>query len=255
MTAFGRGVVGGAILCGAFLVAGVFAAPAAAQVGGDGYLFRTPIVTLGFKAGYAMPRADSEIFSFTQEQLTLSRSDFDATALGGDLGVRVAPRMDLLLSVAYSGSETVSEFRDYVEGPNDLPIEQVTSFTRVPVTLGLKGYLKERGRSVGSLAWVPARWNAFAGAAAGFTWYEFEQRGDFVDFETLDIFTDVFQDDGRAPTLQLFGGLEYSLSPTFLLSAEGRYGFASSEMGTDFVDFDPMDLAGFQATLGLSARF
>lgn len=102
---------------------------------------------------------------------------------------------------------------------------------------------------------MPASWNAFGGAAAGFTWYEFEQRGDFVDFETRDIFSDVFHDEGRAPTFQVFGGLEYSLSPTLLLSAEGRYGFASSEMGTDFVDFDPMDLAGFQATLGLSARF
>lgn len=254
MRRIGRGAVGGAILAGAFLVVGGLAAPAAAQVGGDGYLFRTPVVTLGFKAGYAMPRAGSEIFAFTQDELTLSRSDFDGTALGGDIGVRIAPRMDLLLSVSYSGSETQSEFRDWVD-TNDRPIEQVTTFTRIPVTVGLKGYLRERGRSVGSLAWVPARWNAFGGAAAGFTWYEFQQRGDFVDFETLDIFSDIFHDEGRAPTLQLFGGLEYSLSPTFLLSAEGRYGFASSEMGTDFVDFDPMDLAGFQATLGLSARF
>ncbi len=244
--AFGVGV--------AALAAVLLAAPLTAQVGGDGYLFNNPRVSLGLKVGYQMPRAGSDLFEFTQEQLTISRSDFDAGSLGADIGVRIAPRVDLLLSVAHANSEVKSEFRDWVDA-DDLPIEQVTSFRRIPATLGLKAYLKDRGRSVGRFAWVPAKWNAFAGAAAGFVWYEFEQVGDFVDFDTLDIFPDRFYDDGRAPTVQAFGGLEYNLRPSLALSLEGRYGLASGEMGPDFVGFDAMDLAGFQATVGLSARF
>ncbi|MEQ8331493.1 MAG: hypothetical protein RH859_13625 [Longimicrobiales bacterium] len=255
MNADGHGTGRGLVLAAAILVAAAtVATPAYGQAGGDGYLFKTPVVTLGMKAGYAVPRAGSEIFAFTRDELTIERSDFNSATLVGDISVRVSERVDLTLQAGFSKSETRSEFREWVD-QDDLPIEQVTSFHRLPLTLGVKAYLRDRGRSIGRFAWVPTDWNAYAGAAGGFTWYEFEQVGDFVDFETLDIFPDRFYSDGRAPTLQLFGGFEYALNPTFLLTAEGRYGWAEAEMGRDFVGFDAMDLAGFQATAGISARF
>lgn len=226
---------------------------AAAQAG-DGFLFRAPMVTLGFKAGYAVPRAGSEVFDFTQDLLTVSDGDFNSSAWGGDLGVRVAERWELVMSALYSKAETRSEFREWVDG-DDNPIEQTTSFKRLPLTFGLKRYVKDRGRSVGRFAWVPEQWNAYVGAAGGWTFYEFDQVGDFVDFQTLDIFSDRFRSEGNAPTVQLLGGFEYTLSPRLLLTTEARYGWARAEMGSDFVDFDRMDLAGFQATVGLSARF
>ena len=251
----GSGAGRGLTVAGALLVmslAGV--EPVSAQVGGDGFLFRQPRVTLGFKAGYALANAGSDIFDFTRTELTVGQDDFNSSTLGGDLSVRLTERVDLTMALGYSKAEVQSEFREWVD-LDDQPIRQVTRFRRVPVTLGLKAYLLDRGRSIGRFAWVPTDWNAYAGAAGGFVWYEFEQVGDFVDFETLDIFADRFYSEGRTPTLHLFGGVEYTLSPMFLLTAEGRYGFASDEMGLDFSGFDPMDLAGFQATVGLSMRF
>ncbi len=240
-------------LC-ALAMASLVPAAAAAQVGGEGFLFKKPRVTLGFSAGVAVPRASSQVFAFTREQLTVGKGDFASATLGTSVGVWVSERIDVTLAAGFSTAEASSEFRDWVD-LDDRPIEQITSFRRVPVTLGLKAYLRDRGRSVGRFAWIPAAWNAYAGAAGGFVWYEFDQAGDFVDFETLDIFPDRFLTSGHTPTLHLFGGAEYSLNPTFVLTAEGRYAWASVDMGRDFDGFDPMDLAGFQATAGISVRF
>ena len=87
------------------------------------------------------------------------------------------------------------------------------------------------------------------------TWYRFEQQGEWVDFQTLDIFQGSVVSDGFAPMAHVLAGIQKSLTPNFVASAEGRYAWASSEMDSDFQQFDPIDLGGFQFTVGISAQF
>jgi hypothetical protein len=218
------------------------------------FLFRSPRVSLGIRGGYAVARASSEIFRYTQDELTLERSDFDAPTFGGQLAIAVTPRLDVAVDLSVASTRTKSEFRDWVDN-DDLPIEQETEFKRVPLTVGFKAYLKDRGRSVSRFAWVPARWAPYVGAAGGWVWYRFDQHGDFVDFETLDIFADHFTSRGVTPTVHVYGGADWSLGPYVYLTAEARYAWANADMSEDFVDFDPMDLSGLQGSLGISLRF
>jgi opacity protein-like surface antigen len=196
----------------------------------------------------------SDVFDDTREFLTVDRSDFNAFSFGGDLGIRAADRFDIALGFAYARSSTRSEFRDWTD-LDDLPIEQETRLTRLPLTATVKAYLLDRGRTIGRFAWVPSAWAPYAGAGVGAMWYRYHQSGDFVDFENLDIFPDVFDSSGWTPTAHVLAGADFSLTPRLALTAEGRYGWASADMGADFVGFDKIDLAGFQATLGLSVRF
>jgi hypothetical protein len=242
---------------GAFLC--VLAAPARAQQ--PDFLFRRPWVTLGVSAGYAMPAANSDVFDFTREQFYLlgtrqpvARSDFRSLALQGELTVRATERLDVALDFGWAKDETQSEFQEYI-GTDGLPISQTTRFSRVPLTAGVKYYLRDRGRSLGRFAWVPTRWAPYVGAAAGVVHYTFEQQGEFVDYQTLDIFQDFYQSQGWAPTAHVLAGAELTVLPRVALTAEGRYAWAKSELGRDFVDFDDIDLAGFQATAGISFRF
>jgi hypothetical protein len=246
----------GATLMAAVLGALALPSTGAAQERPHDFLFRTPKVTLGLRVGYARPAASSEIFDFTSDQLTVSRGDYASATWGGELAVRVTPRVDVALDMSYAKSRIPSEFRDWVDS-NDLPIQQITEFKRVPFTAGLKYYLTDRGRSIGRFAWIPRTWAPFVGAGAGWVWYRFTQNGDFVDFETQDlaIYSDRYLSEGHAPTVHLFGGADWSLSPNFFLTAEGRYTWAKAEMSQDFVGFDRMDLSGFQATAGISVRF
>ena len=224
------------------------------------FLFNRPAVSLAIRAGWAAPRAQSEIFDFTMEQLVIDqnedieRTDFGGPSIQGELAVRVHDRLDVAIGVGHTEAEIRSEDREFVED-NDLPIEQTTRFRRTPIEVGVKGYLRDRGRAISRFAWVPYRVAPWVGAGAGAMIYGFDQSGDFVDYETLDIFTRSFESDGATPTAHVAAGLDLSLGPHLLATGEGRYQWARADMSRDFVDFDPIDLSGFQITLGVAVRF
>ncbi len=235
---------------------GLGAAEAAAQ--DRGFLLQAPRMSLAVKAGWGLPRAGGSgaesLWQFTREQLTVETGDFAGLAVGGELGVRLTERLELTVAAVRTSAETQSEFRDWV-GEDDLPIAQSTRFSTTPLTLGIKAYLWNRGRSVGRFAWVPRRWNPYVGVAGGVVWYEFRQRGEFVDYETQDIFDDVFLSNDRAPTIHFVGGADVTLRSRVVLTGEARYAFASAPLDSDFVGFSDLDLAGLQVTAGIALRF
>ena len=222
--------------------------------GGDGFLFKRPSVQLSIRADYFIPRAGSEIFDFTRNQLTVDKSDFNTVGIGAEIAIRASERVDVALNFGYGRSETLSEFREFV-GTDDLPILQTTEFTRVPVTANVKLYLVDRGRTVSRFAWIPTKVAPYVGGGAGIVWYEFAKDGEFVDFNDLDIFVDRISSSGTSATGNVFGGLDLSIGGNWVLTGEGRYSFGSVEMGEDFVGFDNIDLNGLQMTVGIGVRF
>lgn len=228
--------------------------PGAAQGSGDGFLFRTPRIQLGVRGGLALATAGSEIFDFTRDELTVDKSDFNGGSFGIDVAFRASERLDVVVGFMASGSTTRSEFRDWV-GEDDLPIEQETSFRRRPFTVSARYFLNDRGRSISRFAWIPNRITPYVGGGVGAMWYEFAQEGEFVDYEDLGIFNTRFESTGWSAMAHVGGGFEMSLSPRALLNLDGRYEFASTGLSQDFVDFDDIDLSGFQVSLGLALRF
>ena len=247
-------------LAGGLALAMLLAAVPLAGQGGDGYLFKEPRVSVSLRLGYEAlmgPRSaggSQDIFGFTQDLLTIGEGDHDALVFGGEVAVRLSSRMDVLLDISQARSEIGSEFRDWVDG-NDLPIQQTTTFTRRPANLSLRYFLVDRGRRVSQFAWVPREWVPYVGAGAGLTFYEFEQNGDFVDFDSLEVFFDRLDTSGRTLTAHVLAGIQYSVTPQFVLTGEGRYRFGSGELRDDFVGFDNMDLSGLHLTVGLGVRF
>jgi hypothetical protein len=235
------------------------ASPAAAQ--NADFLFRRPNISFAVRGGWAVPRAQSQIFDHTMAELVVApgrdieRKDFAGFAVQGELAFRVRDRFDVALGVGHTQSKIRSEDREFVED-NDLPIEQTTEFRRTPIEIGAKAYLRERGRTISRFAWVPYSWAPYVGAGAGAMVYAFEQSGDFVDYETLDIFTKSFLSEGTTPTAHVAAGMDFSFGPHLLATGEGRYQWARADMSRDFRDFtDQIDLSGFQITVGLAARF
>ncbi|MEP6495218.1 MAG: hypothetical protein ABJF01_21205 [bacterium] len=147
-----------------------------------------------------------------------------------------------------------SEFRAFIDNDHH-PIEQATSFRRIPVTVGIKQYLTSTGRSIGKLAWIPSRFAPYVGAAGGMMYYRFRQGGDFIDFNTTAVFPDTYMSDGWARVAHAMAGVDYSLGSRFALTTEARYLWSSAELSNDFVDFQRLDLSGLSTTVGLSVRF
>jgi len=143
--------------------------------------------------------------------------------------------------------------RDWVD-QDFFPIEQRTTFVRVPFAVNAKYYLRGRGRAISEFVWIPERWAPFIGAGGGLALYRFKQVGDFKDVESFDILNLKLESSGGTPTAHIFAGVDLSISPRFLWKLEGRYGFGSADTGSAFV-YEHIDLSGFQGTIGLAVRF
>lgn len=231
----------------------VGALPAGAQDNGNGFLFGTPRASFTVRGGLTSPTAHGDLFNFVTDQFTLGRGNFRAPAIDADLAFRLTERLDLAVSAGYSRSHRGSEYRDWVDN-NDLPIQQSTALARVPLTASLRLYLAPRGRSIGQLAWIPTRFSPYVGAGGGLMWYRFMQEGDFIDFNTTNVFSDRFTSSGWTKTATAMAGGEYTINPRVALSGDARYHWAKAKLGQDFVGFDGIDLSGFALTLGFTVR-
>ena len=249
-----RGSAGRSVV--ALMVAlAVFPAIAPAQSGaGEGYLFHSPKASLVLRVGVAKPSADSRVFSFVSEQLTVNRGDFTGFAVGADLDVALTSRLAVQMGTSLTTRTVGSTYRDFVDN-DDAEIEQSTSFRRAPVTGGLKLYLTSPGRSLGRFAWVPSKFAPYVAAGGGVMYYAFRQSGDFVDFEDFAVFGSTLESSGWTSMVYGAAGLNYSLSARMGLITEARYDRARAPMSRDFDGFDRIDLSGLSLSTGLHLRF
>jgi hypothetical protein len=218
------------------------------------FLFGRPDGSVGFRGSWVFGRAGSDWYDFVTDQLTLESSDFNTGAFGTDLNITVAPRLDVVIGLDYSQSTSNSEYRRFVDN-NRLPIAQQTRLRTANIGAGLKFALTERGREVGRLAWVPRKVVPYVGAGGGALWFQVRQSGDFVDFVDLSVFPDVFDTKGWTPSAQLFGGIDVKIHRRAYLTFDGRYLWAAGDLGSDWIDFDPIDLSGARMSVGINLVF
>ena len=212
-------------------------------------------MTLQFNLGYGLASAGSDIFTELNEVYTLDKSDFRAPVIGAGFAIFLNDRIDLSFDFSYARSSTWSEYVDWVD-ENDLPIEQETKLTQFPITASVRYFLMDRGREVGNLSWIPTTWAPYIGVGGGQMYYEFQQTGDFVDFFDYSIFYDTIVSDGWAWVGHVLGGVQWALSPQWVVSAEGRYSLADAPLDRPtYKGYEPIDLSGFKGTIGFGVRF
>ena len=226
------------------------------RTAGPDFLFGKPRGKIGLRALWVNPRANSDIFSFVTEQLTLEKQDFRALGFAFDLGLPVNPRVDATAGLEYNRAAASSEDRAFVAA-DGLPIRQDTQLTQFNVTGSLQLALLPRGRAVGQFAWITAPFTPYVGAGGGLLRYQFEQAGDFVDAldPELPIFTARLLSTGWTTNTHVFGGADIRVTRRLLLTAEARYVWADATMGPDFVGFEPIDLSGLRITGGIRLLF
>ena len=252
----GASVLGRATAIGAVVMLATAATPAAAQVGtGDGFWFRVPKASMTFHGGFAQPVASGGVFELATSELTLGRGDFSTGNVGFDFTASVTPRFELMFGIDDARSSARSEYRDWTDN-NNLPIEQKTSFNRTAITGNLRYFLAERGRRVGSVAWIPARIVPFVSVGGGYVKYHFAQVGDFVDTQTLAIFTDRLSVGAWRPVVQAGAGAQWSLNQRFSLTGELRYihGTGPGDVNGGAFSGYKVNLSGVSSSIGLTIR-
>ncbi|MBC7670777.1 MAG: hypothetical protein H7247_00025, partial [Polaromonas sp.] len=220
---------------------------------GGGYAIGTPVGALSLHAGYAHANANSDLFSEYTNILTLSKGDFSGPMVGAELAIRLGRRFDVTFDADYIHARASSEFRRFVDTKNR-PIEQTTTFQRVPLTVNLKAYLGERGRSIGKLAWIPNKVVPWVGAGGGALWSRFRIEGDFVNFTNNNVFSSRLTTDGWTPVGQAMAGVDVTVSPRVALGLDVRSLWGSGDVGGNFSGFDKIDVSGVSALIGITFR-
>jgi hypothetical protein len=218
------------------------------------FFFASPDGSVTVRGSWLFARAGSDWYDFVTNQLTVDTKDFNAPGVGFDVGVAINPRLEAQFGLDYSTALVSSEYRDFVDN-NRLPITQDTRLRELNLSGNIKVALTDRGREVSRFAWVPRSIVPYAGAGGGVLWFDVNQTGDFVDFVDFSVFTDVFRARGWTPSGQVFGGVDVRVFRRLYVTVDGRYLWAAGDLGREWIDFDPIDLAGFRLSAGFNVVF
>jgi hypothetical protein len=219
------------------------------------FLFGRPRASIGLRGSVNFLRARSDWYDLVSNQLTLDRSSFREPGIAGDVGIFVAPRLEIVAGADFATRTTGSEYRDLVDN-NRQPIVQTTRLRQATLTAGVRVPLLPRGRDISSLAWIPSRWVPYAGGGAGALYYELRQWGDFVDIQDYSVFPQLFLSQGWTPLGYVNGGVDVGLLRHLNLTIDGRYQWARATLRPDvFQGFDRHDLAGFRVSTGINVIF
>jgi len=227
---------------------------AAPQKQPDGFDLQFKRGFVGVHAGYDIPRAKSDLFSMVTSKLTLEKSDFRSSSIGFDFGVFFQSHFATVFSIEYSKATPNSEYRNFVH-EDGTPVTQSTKLIQVPVTASLRVYPMKFGETVGSYAWVPARFLPYVAGGGGFVRYKFTQNGDFVDSQSLEIFPADLESKGYAFTKHLAAGIDIGVTSRVFANAEFRYSWANADLSDSFGGFQPIDLTGARLNGGIFFRF
>jgi len=218
------------------------------------FFFGRPDGSVAVRGGWVFARAGSDLFDFVERQLTVDKNDFNSATFASDVGIALSSRADAVIGVDFSRASVASEYRDFVDNER-LPIEQTTSLKELNLTGSIRFALAPRGREISQLAWVPGSVVPYVGAGGGMLWYQFRQSGDFVDALDLSVFPETFTAEGWTPSAHVLAGVDVKVYRRLYLTLDGRYIWAAGELGRDFDNFDPIDLAGFRFGAGINLVF
>jgi opacity protein-like surface antigen len=202
---------------------------------------------LDLRAGAFFPRADSTLFDDNTELYTVDNDDWVGFTGGVEYNLNLSDNVELGFHVDGYSRTHDTVYRDFVR-PSGREIEQTLKLTSVPVGATLKYVFNPRRGAL----------TPYVGAGADVVFYEYEEFGDFIDFNSpdFDVFSDDFIDSSAAVGFHAVAGLRFPLGDDFSLTAEGRYLWAKTEMSEDFRVLDnEIDLSGASATIGINLRF
>lgn len=173
-----------------------------------------------------------------------SVADFDDRRIGGTYTRMLTERWGALVTASrFEGQQTTS-FRDFV-GPLGGEILHTTTLEVSDIGVGGVFYLFRRD----------ARVAPYVGAGLGVYSYDLREEGEFIDFDTFDLFLGSFRGTGEEVGVFWLVGVEVPITSGFSIFGEARWHDVQADLNDDFFDFGEIDLSGQEISFGAAFRF
>jgi outer membrane protein W len=200
---------------------------------------------LELRLGGMAPRADSILFRDDFDLYQVRKKDFAGPFGGLEFTKGLTSNLELGLSVDGYGREIPTSYRDFTR-PSGREIQQTLRLVIVPASAILRVLPGGRYR----------KWTPYVGAGVAAMFWQYEEFGDFIDFDASGrpVVFDSFKSTGSTAGLVLNAGLRYRLNEDFQVTADFRNFSAKQRMGGDFAP-NEIDLSGAAFTLGFRFNF
>ncbi len=207
--------------------------------------------SLQIRLGGFFPRAESNLFFDDSQLYTVVKDDWQGFTGGAEFSINPAPHIEVGFHVDGYGQHVDTFYRDYTR-PDGREILQTLHLDIVPVGATIRFFPTDRYAAVAP----------YVGVGGGLFFYQYEEFGDFVDFQSpnLDIVSDHFRSDGVTGGLHATAGLRVRVGHDFSVFGEGRYQWGEAKLEDDFrpqpgQDQLRLDLSGYSIVGGVSIRF
>jgi len=233
-----------------------------------------------FRVGYFIPRADSDLWEIEFENMDFTKTDFQASSFCFSYEYFFTSYSSIIIGVESYKKQKMGYYTDYIgytfyggsyaypneyEGLYDekfIP-SHVFSVSSTPIMLSLKILPMGRAQKV-----IP-----YIGAGGALYLWSVQLEGDMVDFseeyyDTVDgqIIEPVYRvyytetwDRGRFTFgAHVFGGVMVPIANRISLEGEFKYNIVEGRFKEDshgFQGFEPIDLGGYQISIGLNYWF
>ena len=200
--------------------------------------------SVNLKLGLFFPRMNSDLWETNLENLTLSKSDMVNTFYGGEYEFYFNRHASFSLEIGSYARTVYAQYRDYTF-QDGRPIFQDISLRIVPIEANLKVYPMGHRSTL----------SPFIGIGGGVFAWTYQQWGDFINFQDDSIY------EGFAETRRFaFGlngriGLVYRFHSRLGIALEGKYLYLRGRLSEYFQGFEPLDMGGFAANVGINLYF
>ena len=241
-------------ICSLVALLCVMASPSAAQVVHSVQVGLGAVFPAGFDSrvnddvllrnaiGEALP-ADP----FLTDALAFTMGDFNSFNVMGEWNVTLGDRIEFGAGLGFYRQTVPTVYYD-LEDQGGRDIFQELSLRVMPIT-GLVRFMPF-GRA--------GQVQPYVGAGLSALTYRYIEAGDFVDGETLEIYTDRYAVTGVTLGAVLLGGVKLPINgDIYSLNIEGRYQFGAGDTGGSSNGFlaDKIDLSGGQLNFTFQVRF
>lgn len=203
-----------------------------------------PTMQFRFRLGLFEPAGGSAGWDNVFEGFTGDPSDLGGFVWGTDFLWRTGRHTGVLFGLSYSQGKTTSAYLDWTTADG----RDIAHTTKLELSDLSAAFFYRIG---------DASIRPYLGVGGGFLWYRLSDQGSFIDFGSPDL--PVFQAwyGAEDTTFEAFAlaGVDIPLGRAWSFIFEGRYRWASDELGQDYAGFGTIDLSGWELTGGFGLNF